>query len=161
MKKDKVLSILKSHKDEFNEIEIYFRVWLVQTKSYVEKFFGKDSAQYEYITNFIAIHSTRDYSQNDFFEITKFVDYCISNIQNTDVYKPPKQNLLNRIPDWSIMPIITAFLILGAIYGRYQKDVAFIRLEEKLKNIEISSPVIPGKDMTYDEKGAKDKSNTD
>jgi hypothetical protein len=72
-----------------------------------------------------------------------FLKDCVEIIENIGIKKEEKKNILSRLPDWLIPLIATALVIVGIAYGRYQKDVAFIRMEEKLTKIQDSLSALP------------------
>ena len=140
MKTQKAIKILNEQTDKLMSLKLddNNQSWVVQTSTYIEMFFGKESSQLSYFidkSNYLFKETART-------ELNTFLNDCIEVISNKGLYKPPKQNVLSRIPDWSIIPIITGLLFIGGVFGRYQKDIAFIRMEKRIETLKDSISII-------------------
>ena len=159
MKKNKAIKILQGQINKLQKDDNLNTRWVIETKSYLSKFFGKDSEQYEGFKNF----KFKPYVGSDPKEkksgVESFLNDCINTIKNIGLIKEQKVNILNRIPDWSIIPIVTLLLLLGMSYGRYQKDVAYIRLETKLEKLQDSLSRIPSNKIPNKSKEIDDNPN--
>lgn len=139
MKKEKAIKILQEQSEKLKPLEILTtHNWTVETQTYLSDFFGKQSHQSEHFRrNLTDIRSERKKEQ-----IISFLNDCSNIISNKGLYSPPKQNILNRIPDWSIIPIISGIFFIGSLFGRYQKDIAFIRMEKRIEILKDSISTI-------------------
>ncbi|WP_296316732.1 hypothetical protein [Winogradskyella sp. UBA3174] len=159
MKKSKAIHILKNQIKKLENEQNLNYSWTLETKTYIVKFFGKDSPQESYIKYFDWQPTIADRPIDKREGIKAFVNDCINTIDNIGIKKDPKQNILNRIPDWSIIPIVTALVFIGGVFGRYNKDIAYIRMEEKIEILKDSISTISIFKKAYNPIQVKKKSN--
>lgn len=125
--------------------------WVIQTASYIADFFGKDSAQYSFITNFtFAVFGSSGWSDQDWRnardsnkrKAIKFTEDCIETIRVKGLYKPPKMNFLHRVNDtWLTMIIALVLTAVGGgafILGQYSSGLNNIELKRELKQTQDS-----------------------
>lgn len=141
MKKKHAIQVLRKQINKLDHNTNLNNKWTVQTKSYLKAFFGTDSEQYEYFKDFRWKHGVADDPEKHVKPVSIFLNDCIEVIQDIGLKKEEKKNFLSRIPDWSIIPIIASLIFIGGILGRYQKDIAFIRMEEKIEKLQDSLSV--------------------
>jgi hypothetical protein len=130
MRKKKAILILNQQSNKLKQLELFTtHNWTVETQAYLSEFFGKSSHESEHFR----MNLTDIKSEQKKEKIIDFLNNCVNVISNKGLYKLPKQNILNRIPDWSIIPIITGLFFIGGVFGRYQKDISFIRMEKRIE----------------------------
>ncbi|WP_335977735.1 hypothetical protein [Gaetbulibacter jejuensis] len=151
MNKSKAIDILKNQINKLDVLKPYnTNNWITQTSTYLDTFFGANSHQHSYF-KYLDIKS-----EGKKKEVSNFLQDCIEIISNKGLHKPPKQYLLSRIPDWSIIPIVSGLLIIGSAFGRYQKDISFIRMENELKTLKDSISTISSNYKTNNTKKIND-----
>lgn len=105
--------------------------WLVQTKTYIDKFFGNESNESKWFSN---LSPGSKYAPDPI----PFLNDCIETINHIGLYKKPKSNLLSTIPNWIIILLLPALLTLGIMIGRYTSDVQNIELKREVKLLKES-----------------------
>jgi hypothetical protein len=136
MNRNKAISILKNQIEKIKTPEGKTSEWSMQTKSYVKSFFGEDSIQFEYFQTF-SFFSTYTYDP------VLFLNECIEFIKNNGLYKVPKKNFLESLPNWLIMLLIPALFSAGLAIGKYTSDLQNIELKRELKELKNNKSLIP------------------
>jgi hypothetical protein len=139
MNKKKAIKILQKQIDKLKNVSLNENInWRTQTQTYIELLFGVNSNEakhFKYRGGYL-------YNETIRTELNSFLNDCISTITNKGVYKEKKINLLSRIPDWSILPIILALIFVGGLIGKYQRDIEFLRVEKKYETLKDSIKLI-------------------
>ncbi|MCT4662909.1 MAG: hypothetical protein N4A40_13715 [Tissierellales bacterium] len=161
MNKLKAINILKGQIEKLKDEKNLNDLWILETKTYVSHFFGENSSQVWFLRDFKWKNGIADDIIKSRDTVKTFLNDCISTIDNIGVKKETKQKLLNRIPDWSILPIISALIFIGTVFGRYQKDIAYIRMEEEVKSLKDSITSITVYKKAYKSKDVSDNSKGD
>jgi hypothetical protein len=105
-KAEKAIQILEGHK-KIDPYNTNHDLWLVQTKSYVLEFFGAQSPEYEFISEF----KTNTDEAKEFIESVYddgIIDIYIQTIKNKGVYKPPVKNFLQKMNDNVLASLLVA-----------------------------------------------------
>ena len=117
--KQKVLSPNHPNNDE----------WTFETASYIKEFFGLNSTEYSWISQFkwhvkYLDHPLIDNTSDvDFLlkekpkKAVRFLDNCKNTLKNKGLFKLPKKNLLSDINNWQIITIFVAIFIAGLSSG--------------------------------------------
>nr|WP_321354359.1 hypothetical protein [uncultured Draconibacterium sp.] len=113
MKKNQAITILKNQINKIQNQENRTTEWTVQTRTYIEKFFGIESKEVRYINKF----SFYNYPSGD---VELFLNNCIETIENIGLYKKPKTNFLYTIPNWLAMLLFPLMLTIGIAIGNLQ-----------------------------------------
>ena len=154
MRKGKAINILTEQSDKLKNIDLSdTRNWAAETKNYLSYFFGKESHQYIHFKNNLT--DSRVAFKKD--KVISFLNDCCNIISNIGLYKPPTENWFSKLPDWSIIPIITSLIFIGSVLGRYQKDIAFIRMEKRIETLKDSIIIISTNKISYKVKKHTDK----
>jgi len=100
MKTKKAINILKNQIDKLMDLSLddNNNSWVVQTSTYIELFFDKDSYQISYFkekSGYLFKESARK-------ELNAFLNDCIEVISNKGLYKPPTENWFSKLPNWAI-----------------------------------------------------------
>lgn len=128
MKKNQAISILKNQKSKIQNQQNRTQEWTVQTRTYIEKFFGVESKEVRYINKF----SFFNYPSGD---VDLFLDNCIETIENIGLYKKPKTNFLYAIPNWLAMLLFPLMLTIGIAIGNLQARSQLIDKSQPDKSI--------------------------
>jgi hypothetical protein len=118
----------------FNSPSEFHGNWKIQTKTYIELFFGNDSDQFKYMKNIEGVSSA--YRSDP----TKFLKDCIELIDNIGLYKKPKQNFLYTMPNWVAMLAFPLMLTIGIAFGNFQAKTQSITPKEDNSSIIIDTP---------------------
>lgn len=102
MRKDKAIKILKTQSEKLNDVNNLDNLWSIETRTYIEKFFGQDSEQLKYVKEFKWRPSVSSEPVLYRPTMVKFLNNCIETISNIGVYKPPTENWFSKLPNWSI-----------------------------------------------------------
>lgn len=115
MNKTNAISILSRQRDKLKDLELPGDLsfdWLVQTRTYIDNFFGEESHQSGRLKR-IPLGSVN--SPN----LIPFLNDCIETIKDIDLHKKPKSNYLVSMPNWAasllLMLIFTVGLALGEL----------------------------------------------
>jgi hypothetical protein len=108
MKRKKAISILGKQIDKIKNKDGQTSVWEIQTKAYIKLFFGKDSKQFDYFERF-------SFSSQYTYDPIPFLKECIEFIENSGLFKAPKKNFLETVPNWLIMLFASASKIPNEI----------------------------------------------
>jgi hypothetical protein len=142
MNNKKAIQNLKSQIEKLDNPKIYKdENWIFQTASYIKDFFGQDSAQYTFISNFNFKIPFNQYDSKTFaskqlnlkiLKSRQYLENCIETINVKGLYKHPKTNFLNRISETALWSIITVLLPIIFFSGYY-----FGNLYSNTQNIEL------------------------
>jgi hypothetical protein len=145
MTKDKAIDIL--HNQQVSLIlvnENNCEAWRSETASYVIKFFGKDSPQYEYIskvsfTSISSLSPTQSQINESILSYKAFLDKCITAIHNIGLYKTPKKNILSGLGDGIVIPILLASLggmwWIGDFTGNQKAEIKNSDLKQNIRDL--------------------------
>ena len=154
MTKKKAIEILRKQISKLDDIYIYKdEKWVFQTGSYLKDFFGEDSPEYSFISQFTFSVIHLSYNTNEEVLISlnnkkrkakSFLEDCIETIENKGLLK--EKNLLYRLSDtaiWAIIGLsIPGLLTLGAIYGNLNSDKQNIYLKQENKTLKDSLKIL-------------------
>lgn len=155
MTKEKAIQILTRQRDKLDDPKVpNDDAWIFQTADYIRQFFGDNSQQFSYISQFKfgVWYKTSDSSDvikarldQNLREVKQFLDNCIEAINDTGLYKPPTTNFLNKLSDtalWTIIPfVVTVTFSAGLLVGKYFSDTQNIELKQELKKCQDNSPI--------------------
>jgi len=150
--------------------------WVFQSASFVKDFFGEDSTEYNWISQFefrtlvSSAWSTEQRSAaiNDKPRQAKqFLNDCIETLKIKGLYKP-KSNFLQRLDNstlWTIIAFaIPSILGLGFFFGNLKYDKDKLEAEQTIKQlkdslviIKSSIPIIIPTDSTSQQKSSDNK----
>ena len=147
----KAIFILKAQKDKLDNFDNKNQNWVFQTASYIKDFFGENSTEFSFISqfHFHVVSSICD-SPEDIrrwlaekpVEAERFLDNCIETLQHKGLFKQPKQNFLYRLSDtalWTLIPLIgTGLLSIGFFFGNLYSDKQNIELRQDNKLLKDS-----------------------
>lgn len=103
--------------------------WIFETASYIKEFFGINSTEYSWISQFKwhvkYIDSPFIDNEKDVdFELKQkpkkavtFLENCKNVLKNKGLYKEPKKNLLSDFNNWKLITIFIAIFIAGLTSG--------------------------------------------
>lgn len=131
MRRKKAISILNNQILKIKEKDGQTSVWEMQTKAYIKLLFGNESMQFEYFERF-------SFSSGYTYDPIPFLRECIEYIENKGVYKMPKKNFLETVPNWLIMLIIPFLFSVGLATGKYSSDLQNIEYRREIKNLQDS-----------------------
>jgi len=112
----KAIDILKSQKEKLEDFDNKNQNWVFQTASYIKDFFGENSTEFSFISQFhFHVVSSNWDSPEDVrrwlaekpIEAKPFLDNCVETLQHKGLFKQPKQNFLNRLSDTALWTIIS------------------------------------------------------
>ena len=126
MKRKKAISILGKQIDKIKNKDGQTSVWEIQTKAYIKLFFGKDSKQFDYFERF-------SFSSQYTYDPIPFLKECIEFIENSGLFKAPKKNFLETVPNWLIMLFIPFLFSVGLAFGKYSSDLQNIEYKREIK----------------------------
>jgi hypothetical protein len=152
MNNKKAIQILESQIEKLDNPKIRKdENWIFQTASYIKDFFGKDSAEYTFISNFNFKIPFNHYDSKTFpleqlnLEILKsrqYLENCIETINVKGLYKHPKTNILNRISEtalWSIITVLAPIIFFSGYYfGNLYSNTQNIELKIENKTLKDS-----------------------
>jgi hypothetical protein len=152
------IEILKRQRDKLDDKNLpNDDTWVFQTASFVKDFFGEDSTEYNWISQFEFRTLVSSYWSDEQRraaindkprQAKQFLNDCIDTIKIKGPYKPPKTNFLNAISDtalWTLIPLIGTILFSSGFFiGQYSTDLKNIELRQDLKHLKDSlSATIP------------------
>ncbi|MBS0647321.1 MAG: hypothetical protein JSR97_12145 [Verrucomicrobia bacterium] len=147
----KAIDILKSQKTKLEDFDNKNQNWVFQTASYIKDFFGENSTEFSFISQFhFHVVSSNWDSPEDVrrwlaekpIEAKRFLDNCVETLQHKGLFKQPKQNFLNRLSDtalWTIISIVIPGLIsIGLFFGNLYADKQNIEIKQENKLLKDS-----------------------
>jgi hypothetical protein len=131
MNKKSAIRILEIQKQKLDDVNLYKdETWVFQTASYIKDFFGENSTEYVFISQFtfgVVVPTTTppDEMQRLFKykieKVSKFLDNCIETIRIKGTLKTEKLNFLNRLNNGIliglILPIFSGLIGIGFYFG--------------------------------------------
>ena len=102
MRKDKAIKILEVQLKKLRDINNLDNLWSIETRTYIEKFFGQDSEQLKYVKDFKWRPSVASDPISYRPTMEKFLNNCIETIQNIGLYKAHSENWFSKLPNWII-----------------------------------------------------------
>ena len=123
MTKQKAITILNKQIVKLESKNFHHPIWNIQTKTYLEKFFGKDSEQHKFFhVRFWNIDSLRSKGitiETKKFVASSFLSDCIDTIDDIGLNKAdPKGNFLSRQSDRMILFWLGVLFSGGLLLGR-------------------------------------------
>lgn len=147
----KAVDILKAQKAKLDNFDNKKQNWVFQTASYIKDFFGDNSTEFSFISQFhFHVTSTNYDSPEDVrrwlaekpIEAKTFLDNCIETLQHKGLVRQPKQNFINQLSDtalWTIIGIAVPGLItIGVFFGNMSSDKQNIELRQEYKLLKDS-----------------------
>jgi len=110
MNKRKAIKILKRQIWKLNQLDNPRDVdvdFLIQTKTYIDKFFGNESAQSKRLTG---------------VQIAPFLNDCVDTINNIGLYKHENKNILSKQSNWKLVVIAITIFVTGLTTGIWIKE---------------------------------------
>ena len=99
MNNKKAIVILNEQSKKLNQLELFTTYnWTVETQTYLDYFFGRNSYQSEHFR--ISLTDIKSVQKKE--QIISFLNDCINIITNKGIYKPPTENWFSKLPDWAI-----------------------------------------------------------
>jgi len=98
----------------FREPKEFDNNWKIQTKTYIELFFGNNSDQFTHMKEIRG--AGNQYAPDP----TPFLKDCVELIDDIGLYKKPKQNFLYTMPNWLAMLAFPLMLTIGITIGNFQ-----------------------------------------
>jgi len=139
----KAIDILKAQRAKLDNFDNKNQNWVFQTASYIKDFFGENSTEFSFISQFhFHVVSSNWDSPDDVrrwlaekpIEARRFLDNCVETLQHKGLHKQPKQNFLYRLSDtalWTIISIAVPGLIsIGLFFGNMYSDRQNIELRQ-------------------------------
>jgi len=155
MRLKKAIEILKGQKDKLQSFENQNQNWVFQTASYIKDFFGENSTEFSFISQFrFEVVSSNWDSSEDIrrwlaekpVEAKHFLDNCIETLQQKGLFKLPGQNFLSRLTEtalWTIISIAVPGLIsIGLFFGNMYSDKQNIELRQENKSLKDSLSIL-------------------
>ncbi|MDD4730203.1 MAG: hypothetical protein PHN55_15810 [Dysgonamonadaceae bacterium] len=151
MNKKNAIKVLENQKSKLIDNKIYKdETWVFQTASFIKDFFGEDSTEYSFISQFnfyvkvpngTSPEETRFLLDNKKNKAEKFIDDCIETIKTKGLIKRTKINFLNRLTNGAIVSIMTpiALAIFGAGFYFGTEKINNDNIELKSENKEITN----------------------
>ena len=137
MRKKKAIKILEEQKQKvLNSDQSNTDEWIFETASYIKDFFGFDSTEYSWITQFkwhLQILSTDFVSDNEIKEmlgektikVVRFLDNCKRTIENKGLYKPVMNNWISDKGNDFLIKTAIGLIIFGFGIGYWTKQFEF------------------------------------
>ena len=152
MNNKKAIEILQNQKLKLDNPNILKdETWVSQTASYIKDFFGENSTEYSFISNFNFKIPFNQYDSKTFplrimtektLKCKKYLENCIETINDKGLYKKPKRNFLNTISDtalWTTISIgIPGLLTIGGLFGNMFSDNQNVELRTENKMLKDS-----------------------
>jgi hypothetical protein len=76
--------------------------WVIETRTYIEQFFGKESHQSNYFNYYSWSPSPGINLDEQEKKTINYLKDCINTIENIGIYKPPIENWFSKLPNWLI-----------------------------------------------------------
>ncbi|GAB2797018.1 hypothetical protein GCM10027275_47990 [Rhabdobacter roseus] len=147
----KAIGILKTQKDKLDDFGNENLNWVFQTASYIKDFFGEDSPEFSFISQFSfnvkasswdRPEDVRRWLAEKPIVAKRFLDNCIETLEQKGLFKQPKQNFLNQLSEtalWTLIPLIgTGLLSIGLFFGNLYSDKQNIELRQENKLLKDS-----------------------
>lgn len=125
--------------------------WVFQTASYIKDFFGEDSPEFSFISQFrfqvLASHldsdeDVRRWLSQKRIQAKTFLENCIETLQHKGLFQKPKQNFLYDLSEtalWTLIPLIgTGLISVGFFFGNLYSDKQNIELRQYNKSLQDS-----------------------
>lgn len=122
MTKEKAIEILKRQRDKLDiEKHTNDEAWIFQTAEYIRQFFGEDSTQFSFISQFKWHVLSSPWDSNELIkhwldqkpkEAKQFMDNCIESLNDTGLYKSPKPNFFHGYSNIKIITGAISFLVI-------------------------------------------------
>jgi hypothetical protein len=152
MTRKNAIKILIRQKDKLADYTIYKdETWTFQTASFIKDFFGEQSPEFSFISQFkftVFGHTgmTNEMWRNELDlkqnKALKFIEDCIETIQHKGLYKTPKINFLQNLGSnavWAIISIsVPGLLTIGFIFGQFISDTKNFELKQHVKQLQDS-----------------------
>lgn len=136
---------------------------LTQMKSYIRLFFGPESPEYDFISNFtFSVVVSAELTNKEKIDLLRareqqgiqFLKDCIETINKRGLYKAPKQNFLHTISNVEIfgwgVPVISALLWLSFYLGglkydkeKFNTEIELKKLKDSLESVSLIHPAKP------------------
>jgi len=139
-KKQKAITILQRQRNKLEKLKNPTDIdvdWVIQTKTYIDKFFGENSPQSKRL---IGVPIAQETTPN----FIPFLKDCIETINDIGLYKKPKTNFLYTIPEWAASLLLTLIFIIGVTVGETKLVSSIFKHKDKEQTSElfrINSPV--------------------
>lgn len=137
MKKQKAINIIQNQINKLDNDKFYAESWLIETRHYLNSFFGENSQQERYFKDFtFGIMYPGDVSKKEKIDRSKiFLKDCINTIQNVGLKKEPSSNFLSKIPSWLLTLILTGLFALAIMLGQILSDRQNLELKQENKEL--------------------------
>tara|TARA_R110002049_G_scaffold308704_1_gene513536 strand:- start:870 stop:1352 length:483 start_codon:yes stop_codon:yes gene_type:complete len=148
MNKKKAISIIQN---QINKLESSkdnrTYSWIIETRTYIESFFGEKSHQSDYFKYYSWSNSPNFNPDEQEKNTIHYLKDCINTINNLGLYKAPVENWFSKLPNWAINLGLPALCLISFSLGILftNNDNKELRSEnKKLKNelLLISSDTI-------------------
>ena len=160
MNSKKAIEILKIQIEKLDNPKIRKdENWIFQTASYIKDFFGKESAEYSFISNFNFKVPFNQYDNKSFpieqlnlkiLKSRQYLENCIETIKVKGLYKHPKPNFISRISEtalWAIISIsIPGLLTIGGLFGNMISENKNVEL--KIENKKLKDSILTLKNLS-------------
>lgn len=147
MTKEKAIEILKRQRDKLDiEKHTNDEAWIFQTAEYIRQFFGENSTQFSFISQFKWHVLRSPWDSNELVkhwldqkpkEAKQFLDNCIESLNDTGLYQPPKTNFFQGYSNIKIIaafvPVVTVAISIGLFFGQNKLDRDKLNLIEQNK----------------------------
>ncbi|GEL11166.1 hypothetical protein SAMN05192550_1992 [Flavobacterium glycines] len=147
MNKKKAIRILEEQKQKILSSEHPNNdEWTFETASYIKDFFGFDSTEYAWISQFKwhvkyidhPIFGNEDEADRALREKPKkaiiFLDNCIRTLNNKGLFKKSKRNFLSDKTNFELISIVFGFCVFVFWIGYWTKTVELFSLKNKAEN---------------------------
>ena len=131
--------------------------WIFETASYIKRFFGINSAEYGWISQFkwyVKTANTDVASKQEIKEILAkkpkkavlFLDNCKLILENSGLYKAPKKNVLSNKSNHALLgalfTIASIVFVIGFYFGIEKSNKDLIPVEKELTPLEKNEKAI-------------------
>lgn len=143
--KNKAIRALESQKLKEKTI-----TWKFQTASYIKEFFGEESPEYSFISQFDVTFSRMPFETEEMMmgkyrgmanEANVFLSNCIETLKVKGVYKVPKKNLLQHFKPYQIWLIVSSISV-GAFWIGFWANSVHKNHRPIPDSIDIMEPII-------------------
>ncbi len=164
----RAIEILTKQRDKIDDRN-YPRdeTWVFQTAEYIRQFFGDNSTQFSFISQFkFGVRRSNWDREEDVKrwlaqkpeDAKQFLSNCIEDLKHFGLYKPPTMNFLSKLSDtalWTLIPFILSVVFSGGyFFGQYFSEVKNIELRQELKKYQNTSSttitILPDSQPTTD-----------
>ncbi|MBK5212275.1 MAG: hypothetical protein JJE55_01280 [Flavobacteriaceae bacterium] len=151
IKKSKAIKILKKQKNKLDNPGYQNSTWILQTRTYITKFFGYKSEQWMHIASFSFTSSFRETNSLqkslNVRLIKDFLDDCIETIKDVGLTKEEKKNWFFLMPNWVITVVIPSLCLLSFYIGLIVSNQQNVDLKQENKELK-QSILISTKDLS-------------